>query len=316
MARLRKAKIGSGRDAELWVVERHGYRGWDPPSLSLHELQAVLWHWDRFRERKRRFVDDEAGFEHARNLLRPAIEDLGTGRASDLFFSAEREYWTGRNQAARFQKARQDALGLGWANHDHHTYRSSRGHFAGLIGLLETLGLQCRERFYAGSDAGWGAEILEQPESSVVVFADVDLGPDELSGDFAHGAMEIGGSLLALAPVVGTIGLWCRLHGESLLQAGMHHLECRFDFDAARGQFQREGIEVMKPFTDLPYLSRRSLKGRFGRWTSIGFGPRWRRASLPGSRPISSINRGPSARTWSSSNARRATRGSIRRESA
>ena len=31
---------------------------------------------------------------------------------------------------ARIQKRRQDLLGLGWANHDHHTFRSSRAHFA------------------------------------------------------------------------------------------------------------------------------------------------------------------------------------------
>jgi hypothetical protein len=254
LARLRKAQIGSGHETELWVVERHGYRGWEPPLLTLHELQAVLWHWDRFRERKRLFASEEEGFEHARGLLRPAVEDLGTGRASDLFFSAEREYWTGRNRAARFQKSRQDALGLGWANHDHHTYRSSRRHFALLIGVLEDLGLHCRERFYAGREAGWGAQVLEQPESSVVVFADVDLGPDEVAGDFAHEPLDLLGPL-------GTVGLWCKLHGEAFLQAGMHHLECRFDFDAARGQLQQAGIEVMKPFTDLPHLRQAFTQG-------------------------------------------------------
>ena len=49
------------------------------------------------------------------------------------------------------QNARQDKLGLGWANHDHHTYRSSRRHFARLIAIFEKLGFVCRERFYAGA---------------------------------------------------------------------------------------------------------------------------------------------------------------------
>jgi hypothetical protein len=53
-------------------------------------------------------------------------------------------------------KARQDRLGLGWGNHDHHTYRSSREQFAGLIRVFEVIGLLCRERFYAGIEAGWG----------------------------------------------------------------------------------------------------------------------------------------------------------------
>ena len=115
-----------------------------------------------------------------------AIEDLGVDRACDLFFAAEREYWQRRNRAAQVQKARQDRLGIGWANHDHHTYRSSREHFARLISVFEKLGFHCRERFYAGRQAGWGAQVLEQPNAGIVIFADVDLSPDELLIDFAH----------------------------------------------------------------------------------------------------------------------------------
>ena len=44
---------------------------------------------------------------------------------------------------------------LGWANHDHHTFRSSRKHFPTLITILETLGFVPRERFHAGSEARW-----------------------------------------------------------------------------------------------------------------------------------------------------------------
>ena len=76
--------------------------------------------------RKRDFEDEREGFEHALTLIGRAADDLGVDWACDLFFAAERDYWTRRNRAARTQKARQDALGLGWANHDHHTYRSSR----------------------------------------------------------------------------------------------------------------------------------------------------------------------------------------------
>jgi hypothetical protein len=251
---LRKAKIASEGDAELWAVERHGYRGWNLPEVGTHQLRHASRHAERFRRRKRRFERDEAAFDHAEELIRAAVEDLGAGWASDLFFAAEREYWTSRNRAARVQKARQDALGLGWANHDHHTYRSSRQHFARLIRLLEKLGLACRERFYAGREAGWGAQVLQHPESSIVVFADVDLGRDEVSGDFAH-------EPLAPADQLGTVGLWCRLHGEALLQAGMHHLECRFDFEAACEQLRQAGVQVLKPFTDLRYLKQAFTEG-------------------------------------------------------
>ena len=171
-----------------------------------------------------------------------------------MFFAAERAYWESRNRAGRLQKERQDRLGLGWGNHDHHTYRSSREHFAGLIRVFEALGLLCRERFYAGIEAKWGAQVMEHPACRIVVFADVDLSPEEVSGDFAHSGLQPRSSL-------GTIGLWCALHGEALLQAGMHHLEAQFDFDAAREGLQRQGVMTMEPFTDFTHLRQAFTQG-------------------------------------------------------
>lgn len=254
MGRVRRARIGTTSGTEFWALQRHGHRGWEPPEPSTKQIAAALAHQEAFWRRRRRFAYDEDGFAHAVNLARHAVNDLGAGWASDLFFAAERQYWTSRNRAARLQKARQDALGLGWGNHDHHTYRSSREHFNRLIALLETLGMVCRERFYAGSEAGWGAQVLEQEQSQVVAFADVDLAPEEVAGDFAHQPLRPRAQL-------GTVGLWCLLHGEACLQPGLHHLECRFDFDAARSQLRQAGIAVMRPFTDLPFLKQAFTAG-------------------------------------------------------
>ncbi len=251
---LRKARFGGQSGVELWAVERHGFRGWETPEFTSAQVEAVRRHDEAFGRRRRGFDDPEEGFAEARNLVRAAVADLGTGRASDLFFAAERRYWTGRNRAARFQKARQDVLGLGWANHDHHTYRCSRAHFRSLIAVLQELGLVCRERFHAGREAGWGAQVLEQEESQVVVFADVDLSAAEVCDDFAHAP-------LPRQERFGTVGLWCLLHGESFLEPGMHHRECRFDFDAARKQFEAAGIRVMKAFTDFSYLKQAFTEG-------------------------------------------------------
>ncbi len=148
----------------------------------------------------------------------------------------------------------QQRLGLGWANHDHHTYRSSRQQFRDLITTLELLGFECRERFYAGREAGWGAQVLEQHNCGLCVFADVDLSPDEVADDFAH-------QPLADRDELGTVGLWCALHGEAFLEAGMHHLEAQFDFDSAREQLKEAEIGSMKPFTDLPYLRQAFTAG-------------------------------------------------------
>src|SRR4029079_14863406 len=95
-------------------------------------------------------------------LINAAVADLGHSRACDLIFASERAYWESRNRAGRLQKARQDCLGLGWGNHDHHTYRSSREHFADLIRMFGAIGVLCREQFYAGIEAGWGGPDFTQ----------------------------------------------------------------------------------------------------------------------------------------------------------
>jgi hypothetical protein len=186
--------------------------------------------------------------------------EVGKDMASSLFFAAEREFWMRRNRAGRLQKERQDALGLGWGNHDHHTYRSSRRCFRRLIQMLELLGMRCRERFYPGGEAGWGAQVLEQPVTGIVVFADVDMTPDELKHDFAHDGFPDHPNRK-----LGTVGLWCALHGEAFLEAGMHHLEAQFDFEALRDRLVALDIGMMKPFTDFPHLRQAFSTGE--KWT-------------------------------------------------
>jgi hypothetical protein len=240
------------------AVERHGYRGANPPAVSDEHRVRMIQESERFRCRPRRFESEEEGFDFAEWLVDHAIEQVGRDAACELFFSAEREFWQRRNRAAQFQKARQDRLGLGWANHDHHTYRSSRKAFPRLIRIWEKLGFELRERFYAGAEAGWGAQVAEQPNTGIVTFNDVDLSPEELMEDFSHNPLPERKEL-------GTVGLWCALHGESFLQAGMHHLECQFDFDSLKQQMEAEGgIKVMKPFTDFPYLRQAFTEGE--RW--------------------------------------------------
>lgn len=252
---MRRALVDCANSTELWVIERHGYRGFDVPELTAAEAVAVLGHNEVLQRRRRLFDNECEGFTHVHRLIDSAVADLGVDRTCDLFFAAERDYWQRRNRAAQVQKARQDRLGIGWANHDHHTYRSSREHFAKLIGVFEKLGFHCRERFYAGAQAGWGAQVLEQPTAGVIIFADVDLSPDELFEDFAHGE-------LALRSRLGTVGLWCALHGEAFLEAGMHHLECQFDFEALKHQLESgEGVRVMKPFTNFPFLRQAFTEG-------------------------------------------------------
>src|SRR5205085_7423512 len=129
---------------------------------------------------------DADGFRHLHERIGEMVELVGRDLACHLFFEEERRYWQKRNRAGQEQKRRQDILGLGWANHDHHTFRSSREFFVDLIKALESLGFQRRERYYAGAEAGWGAQIVEQPIEGIIIFNDVDLTPDETEIDFSR----------------------------------------------------------------------------------------------------------------------------------
>jgi hypothetical protein len=246
-ADLRYALVDRTPHAALAVIERHGNAGCTAKDPDGQRREAVQEARQRFRERPRPLSAASGGFEAVRAAFDASAAELDADWACDLFFAEERRYWQSRNLAARVQFARQNQLGVGWANHDHHTYRSSREHFAALIGVLEHMGFECRERFYAGAEAGWGAQVLEHPRCGIVIFADVDMSPGEVTGDFPHEG-------LIPRRELGTVGLWCKLHGEAMLKAGLHHLECQFDFDAAREQLAQEGIESMAPFTDFPFL--------------------------------------------------------------
>ena len=256
-ATRRSALVSSLGGVEVSVLERHGDLGSETigEDVQHFDLATFVQSEQSLRLRPRQFSDPVEGLEKTIALVQLIVKDLGADLACDLFFRTEREYWQLRNDAAELQYRAQSLLGFGWANHDHHTYRSSRRCFAPLIALLELLGMQCRERFYAGADAGWGAQVLEQPRARIVVFADVDMTADEVLGDFAHEG-------LSEAETRGTVGLWCHLHGEAVLQAGMHHLECQFDFEAARERLSAQGTDSLNPFTYFEHLKQSFTRGQ------------------------------------------------------
>ncbi len=263
-ARIRRACVGREGDRRLWVIERHGKRGWDAAAGEISDTVARLAaeHYEHLRLRRRDFESDSEGFDLATVLIEHAITDIGRDLTCDLFFAAERDFWLRRNHAARVQYARQQTLGLGWANHDHHTYRASRANFTRLVAVWELLGFECRERYHAGAQAGWGAQVMEHAVTGITTFNDVDLSPEELFQDFAHEEIPPQSRL-------GTVGLWCGLHGDSFLQAGMHHLECQFDFESLRTQLEADaGVKTMKPFTDFSYLRQAFTEGE--RWPVSG----------------------------------------------
>ncbi len=257
-SRLRRATISTENGFELLAVERLGWRHFVASEPVPGFATSILAVQELWRTRKRNFPDDSEGVKLAFELQAKAMELVGPDVACELFFAEERRYWERRNRAGQIQKRRQDLLGLGWGNHDHHTFRCSRRFFADLIRFLVNFGFTKRERYYAGAEAGWGAQILEHYATGITVFADVDLMAEETEIDFSQ-------QPLPEAPRLRTVGLWCGLHGDSFLQAGMHHLEARFEFGALRDQLAGEGVSTMKPFSDFEFLKQAFTEGE--RWS-------------------------------------------------
>jgi hypothetical protein len=244
---LRRALVSDEAGVVLAGVERRSWAcGTEPQTLDGAGSARAHAAWQLWDERPRT-RDGARAVEQLVGTAEQMTDLVGADLAASYALELERRYWQRRNTAAVLQHSRQDRLGLGWGNNDHHTFRSSREAFSPLMRVFQALGFRLRERFYAGAEAGWGAQVLEHPGNGGVLFADVDLAPGEVEIDFSAGALAPLGEL-------GTVGMWCALHGESVLVAGMHHLEGQFDFDRLRDDLALLGVDHMKPFSDFPHL--------------------------------------------------------------
>jgi hypothetical protein len=255
---LRELVIKDNDGYNFKAVERRGYGGYSIDQNA--DTDAYFSALELFMHRKRNVIDSIAGIEELVEQVDSIHKYLEKTRLLDAFFRAERQYWLSRNDTAQAQKKRQDSVGLGWANHDHHTFRSSRICFRILIKLFEGLGLELREAFHAGAQAGWGAQILENSETGIVVFADLDIPYDEKSLDFSHEYLEETSEL-------GTVGTWVGLQGESIMEAGMHHMAVRLSFKKVETDLKELGISFMKPFSNFDFLKQEFSVGE--KWGPI-----------------------------------------------
>jgi len=235
-------------------VERRATHTMEPTYREEGFVDKYLEAVEKWQCRSRHPEDEEEALQQTLLLAEELVEALGKDLAAWIVLEVERKYWQARNTAGQIQKNRQDRLGMGWGNHDHHTFRSSRRFFSHLVRFFEMLGFHCRERFYAGEEAGWGAQVMENSRCGLVLFLDLDLAPDELSIDFAH-------QPLSERKQLGTIGLWCGLHGDSILQAGMHHLEAQFLFEELAEDLGHYHVQMMEPFSFFPYLKQAFTHG-------------------------------------------------------
>lgn len=250
----RRCCVSTDNGISLWVIERRGNHSMEPAFIDDGHGEKYLLAKEKWQSRPRDLDDEGEAMAQTLAIAEELITMLGEDLAAWVVLECERKFWQARNTASQIQKNRQDRLGMGWANHDHHTFRSSRRHFPQLVRLFEMLGFHCRERFYAGEEAGWGAQVMENSRCGLVLFLDLDLAPHELEIDFAHHPLpEI--------DHLGTVGLWCELHGDSILKAGMHHLEAQFLFEELTQDLSHHSVGMMEPFSNFPFLKQAFTHG-------------------------------------------------------
>lgn len=250
----RRCLISAENQVSFFVVERRVFVSIEPVFEESSRALAYIKSLEKWMSRPRKIDDEDEAIHLTLHLAQELVDEHGQDMAAWIVLEGERKFWQSKNKAGQIQKARQDQLGMGWANHDHHTFRSSRSRFHQVVRFFEMLGFHLRERYYAGKEAGWGAQIVENERAGLVCFLDVDLYEDELEVDFAHVPLKIREKL-------GTIGLWCALHGDSLLASGMHHLEAQFLFEKLREDLREIGVSMMDPFSNFSYLKQAFTKG-------------------------------------------------------
>jgi hypothetical protein len=181
-------------------------------------------------------------------MLQAAAADLGNSWASALFLCAEREYWASRCDAGYLSFRRQSQFGLGWSNVEYHAYECSRKHFHQYVRLFEMLGFQSQGMTIveqpdrpSSESTGGGALTMKHPTLGAVVSLRVDMASTDANGGFGH---------VRLSPATwhGHSGLWCALHGESILDGGMSHIAARYDVASVRNLFEQEDVELLRSF--------------------------------------------------------------------
>lgn len=264
---FRRSQVSRRGDFGVFVVEHRVPVQLEPlttandadGSTDIASRYMTAWETWMSRQRKTDHAPDTETLQRlAADTYQRAqriVDLVGTELAADVVMSAERRYWQAKNTISRAIKLQLDQLGLGWANHDHHTFRCSRSLVGDVIRLMKLIGFKTREKFFAGNEAGWGAQVMEHP-SGFALFIDTDLEEAEIDVDFATQPLPEKNKL-------GTVGLWCRLHGESLFDAGLHHVAGRFEFTEIYRKLD-ESKSIMEPFSNFSYLKQSFTDGE--RW--------------------------------------------------
>jgi hypothetical protein len=240
-ASYRKCCILRENGLFLFLVERKQNRVMEPSVLPGNLLVEQILLKEKWQMRPRIAHDEIEELDYLRHAILVGEEmaaSLGENEAAHIFFHGEQLTFQVKNRAFEIQKMRQDSFGLGMQNVSHMTLRSSRRHFTQALRLMEVLGFSLREKFFKGNGFGIGTFVLEQQESGLVVLLEVDISHEEVHASSIHKPFLEWAQL-------GEVGLWCALHGESLLQGGPHNIGIECAPPAMESDLKNWGVSCM-----------------------------------------------------------------------
>ena len=241
-----RVRLFETRDVVVDAVDEASWHGLCEPPTNRIVRRAQL-HRQFLRTRPRHFKNAEGGIEVTTRMLQAAVADLGSAWASALFLCAEREYWASRCEAGYLRFRRQSQFGIGWSNVEYHSYDCSRTYFHLYAHLFEALGFRHQGLMFEERTESENAEgairavlVMEHRTLRSVVLLKVDAVAADLIEDLGH---------VRLSPLTwhGQSGLWCAVHGESILEGGMSYIAARYDVAVVREFFEQEEIELLTP---------------------------------------------------------------------
>ena len=179
----------AGERTSLAVVERRGYLGFEPfpgelareGRMQPHAARDALAARELWQGRRRRFDDDAEGFDATEATARTASSSWPARPTWPATSSSRSSATTGSRGTGPRRSRRRGRTGSAWAGRTTTTTRSAAR--AGSSRASSACSRRSASRSASGSTpgehAGWGAQILEHPTTGIVIFADLDLAPDE-----------------------------------------------------------------------------------------------------------------------------------------
>lgn len=219
----RTATFISENEISFCAVERVGWRSPEPATISARLIRRARIHQQIFRTRRRQFQNIERALTYTLRLAQAAAADIGPQWAGALFAKAEREYWQAKSALAALQHRRQREAGVGWCTNTSLAYASSRENLPILTLILETLGYRQRADLVRRNDTSdWAALPFKPPPGAPLILVNFDFGSHEIVEEVVRGSAS---------PLtwLGRPGIWCALHGESILDAGLQGISAHYD---------------------------------------------------------------------------------------